>query len=677
MTNPHLAYRPDIDGLRAIAILAVVGFHAFPEWVHGGFIGVDIFFVISGYLISGILLRGLATNDFSLAEFYARRIRRIFPALTLVLLSCLIFGWLALLADEYKMLGKHSAAGAAFFANFVFWSEAGYFDIASELKPLLHLWSLGIEEQFYIFWPVFLFLAYRLKLNLLNVMLLVSIISFSLNVGMAESNPSLTFYSPQTRIWELLFGSLLAYVNLHERERFDSFLSRIVHNSRHGTTLPGSITLINNFKSGLGLFFILLSVFALNKNHSFPGWWALLPTAGAFLIISAGSQAWLNQNLLASKALIFIGLISFPLYLWHWPLLSFARIMEPGVNRRIRFAAVVLSFLLAWLTYWLIEKQVRSRKHWSVPIALILAMSLVAGFGYNIYSRNGLGFRHKASENQAAVFKWDEIGLNQQDDCINNFMKLKQGGYCLQSNIRPLSVALIGDSHSNHWFYGLERYYAKSGQGLINLGSGGCPPFYNMESWRKAEGEVCRGKMNYVLDYVVNKSSIKTVVLAGGSFQYVSGNGYGNEMRESDFRLKFTSSQKTRDNADVFGQAMEYTLKQLLGAGKDVVFVVDIPELGFDPKACVESRLTKIFNRAPKNPCAVAKKEFTVRNQIYRAKVAEILQKFPAVKRWDPSTSLCDNQRCWAMKDGKMLYRDDTHLSLVGSFYLGEHFSPE
>lgn len=672
MTNPHLAYRPDIDGLRAIAILAVIGFHAFPEWVHGGFVGVDIFFVISGYLISGILLRGLATGNFSFAEFYARRIKRIFPALTLVLLSCLVFGWFALFADEYKMLGKHSTAGAAFFANFVFWKEAGYFDIASELKPLLHLWSLGIEEQFYIFWPVLLFLAYRFKLNLLNVMLFVAIVSFSLNIGMAESNPSLAFYSPQTRIWELLLGSLLAYINLYKREKFDSLLGRIAHNSQ-----SGSIASVNNLKSGLGLSLILFSAFALDRNHSFPGWWALLPTTGAFLIISAGHWAWLNRNLLANQALVYIGLISYPLYLWHWPLLSFARIMEPGVNRRTRFAVVVLSFLLAWLTYWLLEKRVRFRKHRLVPVMLVLAMSLAAGLSYNIYSRDGLGFRHKIIESQAEAFKWDKAGMNQQDDCIADFKELKEGGYCLRSNIRPLSIALVGDSHSNHWFYGLERFYARSGQGLINLGSGGCPPFYNMESWRKAEGEVCKDRMNHVLDYVVNNSSIKTVVLAGGSFQYVSGSGYGNEMRPIDYRLKFIPNPEAQGNADAFGQAMEYSLKRLLDADKDIVFLIDIPELGFDPKTCVSSRLIKMINRAPKTPCATTRGNFAERNQVYRAKVAEILQKFPAVKRWDPSKLLCDDQYCWAMKDGKMFYRDDTHLSLDGSLYLGERFAPE
>ena len=258
MTNPHPAYRPDIDGLRAVAILAIVVFHAFPELVQGGFVGVDIFFVISGYLISGILLRGMARGDFSFAEFYSRRIKRISPALIVVLSSCLVFAWFALLPAEYKALGKHSAAGAAFLANFVFWHETGYFDTASELKPLLHLWSLSIEEQFYVLWPAVLFVAYRFKLPVLGMILLIAVCSFFMNVAYIKNDLSAAFYLPPSRVWELLMGGVLAYLNFHRQD--------------------GSSTASGNFKSASGLALIFLSVFSLNKSHLFPGWWALLPT---------------------------------------------------------------------------------------------------------------------------------------------------------------------------------------------------------------------------------------------------------------------------------------------------------------------------------------------------------------------------------------------------------------
>jgi peptidoglycan/LPS O-acetylase OafA/YrhL len=212
----HPKYRADIDGLRALAVLSVVSFHAFPNMLKGGFIGVDIFFVISGFLISTIIFENLERDSFSFVEFYSRRIKRIFPALLLVLIACYTFGWFVLLADEYKQLGKHIAGGAGFVSNFLFWKESGYFDNAADTKPLLHLWSLGIEEQFYIVWPLLLWFAWKQRLNLLTITLTVLIISFALNINKVHSNVVAVFYSPQTRFWELLTGSVLAYITLYK-----------------------------------------------------------------------------------------------------------------------------------------------------------------------------------------------------------------------------------------------------------------------------------------------------------------------------------------------------------------------------------------------------------------------------------------------------------------------------
>src|SRR5262249_5222476 len=223
----HPKYRPDIDGLRAIAVLSVVAFHAFPSWVTGGFIGVDVFFVISGFLISTIIFENLDRGTFSFAEFYARRIKRIFPALLLVLIASYAFGWFALLADEYKQLGKHIAAGAGFVSNIVSWNEAGYFDNSAETKPLLHLWSLGIEEQFYIVWPLLLWLAWKRKFNLLTITILVAVVSFYLNAKGIKEDAVATFYSPQTRFWELFCGSLLAWFPVYKKGAYDTIKTKL------------------------------------------------------------------------------------------------------------------------------------------------------------------------------------------------------------------------------------------------------------------------------------------------------------------------------------------------------------------------------------------------------------------------------------------------------------------
>lgn len=214
--NRYPQYRPDIDGLRGMAVLSVVGFHAFPAWVKGGFVGVDIFFVISGYIISSIIFTSLENGGFSFADFYARRIRRLFPALILVLVACYAFGWFALFADEYKELGKHITAASGFVSNFALWGESGYFDTASEQKPLLHLWTLGIEEQFYIIWPPLVVLIWKRGFNLLAAVFILTALSFAWNVG-GVSDPVAAFYLPFTRFWELLLGGALAYTHTHTK----------------------------------------------------------------------------------------------------------------------------------------------------------------------------------------------------------------------------------------------------------------------------------------------------------------------------------------------------------------------------------------------------------------------------------------------------------------------------
>lgn len=307
----HPKYRPDIDGLRAIAVLSVVIFHAFPSWIQGGFIGVDIFFVISGFLISTIIFENLDKGTYSFTEFYTRRIKRIFPALILILMASYAFGWIMLFADEFKQLGKHIAGGAGFVSNFVLWKEIGYFDNSAETKPLLHLWSLGIEEQFYIIWPILLWLAWKCKFNLLLVTVAVASISFWLNLQGINQDSLAAFYSPQNRFWELLCGSLLGWLVLNYNNFFLSLSSRF-----------------QSIISFIGFFLLIYGFWYINKNLSFPGTWALIPTLGAVLIIAAGPQAWINRKILSHPIMVWFGLISFPLYLWHWPLLSFMRIVE-------------------------------------------------------------------------------------------------------------------------------------------------------------------------------------------------------------------------------------------------------------------------------------------------------------------------------------------------------------
>lgn len=454
----HPKYRADIDGLRALAILCVVGFHAFPEWFKGGFIGVDIFFVISGYLISTIIIGSLERNSFSFVEFYIRRINRIFPALLLVLITCFVFGWFSLLADEYKQLGKHIAGGAGFISNFLFWNESGYFDNAAETKPLLHLWSLGIEEQFYIAWPLMLWFAWKKKFNLLTITIAIAVISFGLNLRYVRGDVIAAFYSPKSRFWELLAGSVLAYMTLRKqnihpdfRHWIDTWLGKIVYAQApetNGKTL-------SNVQSLFGAALIAIGVLVITKERHFPGWWAVMPILGAVLIISAGPQAWFNRTFLSNRVLVWFGLISFPLYLWHWPLLSFAHIMENDIPTvEIRIAAVLISIVFAWLTYRLIERPIRFSKHRKEKtITLIFLMTVVGFMGYNIYKKEGLKYRHVALNNFDPIQKGILINSNEPSLCSNEKRFTLINKFCTKfaAENPTKTVVLWGDSSTGAW----------------------------------------------------------------------------------------------------------------------------------------------------------------------------------------------------------------------------------
>lgn len=503
-------YRPDIDGLRAIAVLSVVAYHAFPNRINGGFIGVDVFFVISGFLISTIIFDNLDRGTFSFSEFYARRINRIFPALLLILIASYTFGWFALLADEYKQLGKHIAGGAGFVSNIVLLKEVGYFDNSAETKPLLHLWSLGIEEQFYILWPPLLWLAWKRNFNLLRITIVVASVFFYLNIKGIKGDVVATFYSPQTRFWELLCGSVLAWISLYKkgifatfRFKLDSWLAKTIYKESRetdGETLSNALSL-------LGFLLLIYGFLQINKNLNFPGKWAVVPVLGAVLIILAGAKAWINRIILTNKFIVWFGLISFPLYLWHWPLLSFARIIESETpSKMIRIAAVFLSIILAWATYKFIEQPIRLGKHTRVKTTTLFFLMVAVGcIGYNTYSRDGLAFRLKDREefvdyfensfpnwkyfkkiNLPVVWRSECAFFNGKKYLEENVMDPKPveqiDKSCYLRDLRfDKSVLIWGDSHAQALAPGVNKYIPKNWQ-VLQVASSGCSPNPNVEA---------------------------------------------------------------------------------------------------------------------------------------------------------------------------------------------------
>jgi peptidoglycan/LPS O-acetylase OafA/YrhL len=339
----HADYRPDIDGLRALAVLSVVVFHLDPARLKGGFVGVDVFFVISGFLISSQLVSELRRGTFSYVEFYIRRIRRIFPALILVMMAVLVAGWLLLLPQEYAQLGKHVIAGSLFVSNIVLWTEAGYFDIASETKPLLHLWSLGVEEQFYIAWPIVLALLWRAGRLQAKWLALGSLTSLAVCWWLSASSPSAAFFMPWARFWQPMTGAVVAMLLIGKCVGADS---------------PRPL---DHVGSVVGLGLIVGTVLFVNDQSAYPWLRAAVPTLGAAMIIAAGPAAFANRHVLSRRVCVLIGLISYPLYLWHWPLFSFLEIVgPPGPVWAYKLLAVVLSFVLAAATYLFVEKPIRT-----------------------------------------------------------------------------------------------------------------------------------------------------------------------------------------------------------------------------------------------------------------------------------------------------------------------------
>jgi peptidoglycan/LPS O-acetylase OafA/YrhL len=470
---PSDRYHPHIDGLRAIAVMLVVNFHAFPEVGQGGFIGVDIFFVISGFLITGIIARELGAERFSLVTFYNRRIRRIFPALIVVLCAVLVLGWLLLLPAPFVALSRDVAASAAFSANIALLLQSGYFDIESAKKPLLHLWSLGIEEQFYLAWPLILMLAARLRLSLLWVAVALGVASFVANVALIGSDPVATFYLPFTRAWELLAGGVLACV----WSRLDQ-----------GTAA-------SNIRAAAGAALIGAALALLNVHRAFPGWWALLPVAGSALLLSAPA-AWGNRVLLSWRPLVWIGLISYPLYLWHWPLLVLSAGLKFGALSELEREAVVLvSTLLSCATYWFVERPFRFGKPVPLKVASLAgAMALVAIAGLVVVQ--GRGFSWRLPPEIRAMADVPVQGAQwRYHQCMIDLDHDSYADECVERGRRPL-LFVWGDSTAAALMPGLIEAQKTHNFAIAQFTASSCVPIINVDV---AERTHCRANNDRVL----------------------------------------------------------------------------------------------------------------------------------------------------------------------------------
>lgn len=641
-SSSSLAYRPDIDGLRAVAILSVVISHAFPEILAGGFIGVDIFFVISGYLISTIIIKSLQEESFSIIYFYKRRIIRIFPALVTVLSCALLLGWFSLFSDEFKQVGKHAAGGSIFIANIIIWKDINYFDNAAQLKPLLHLWSLGIEEQFYIIFPFLLIFCKKINISFLRVSLAVCICSFilSLYYTFSFSNQPAAFYSPISRCWELAAGVIVSCLSA----RNNKFPLKL----RNIQALCGTVLIC------IGLIFI-------SEKSKFPGLIVLIPVVGSALFIFAGADAWINKVIISNNFFVWIGLVSYPLYLWHWPILSWLRIgISDGSYRDIlifnKFIALAVAFILAIFTYKYIESPIRfgdKKNIWSM--ILFVAMIFIGASGWLIFLNNGFPKRIKLIPPSASILFSKYPHPVKTDCCGQIYPDFKDSWSCLLSKPEKADIALIGDSHAMMYYQSLAK--KMNNHNILNISYPPCLPF--------SAHSGCKWMMKKTAKFLERNESIKTVILTGYFSYLMSGFKYGNIEG-----LRVANNVNKKDK-DLFTESAIKFLSHL--SSKKIIIFMDIPDMIFKPRSCVSFQnyfmqvMRGGFKRRTTDNCGISITGFQERNNDYDEILLSILSNFSNIKIFSPRELFRQGDMYSAYKNGYFLYWNSDHLTREGA----------
>lgn len=658
----HPPYRADIDGLRGIAVIAVVVFHLFPSALPGGFVGVDVFFVISGYLISQIIMMGLERKDFGFLAFYARRARRLYPALIVVLAASLAFGWTALSTGEYEQLGTHAAAGAAFVSNFVLWSESGYFDNAALTKPLLHLWSLGVEEQFYIVWPLFLWFAWKARSSFLLVAASLGALSFAANLIATPQAPEAAFYSPFTRFWELMLGAMLAHLAV-----------------RRATTAqhpPGGSAFVTDARfagvaSLLGAALIALS-FVFMREADFPGVQALVPALGASLLIVAGPHAPVNRAVLSCGALVAVGLVSYPLYLWHWPLLSFSRIVHGELPLGMRAAILVASVALAVLTYRLLERPLKSAgQRNQVALALAVVLTAVGGAGLAVAMQGGIQDRPVVLANAPLEQSRASPPVPFAAPCPRQPFTHRNLYQCYVDVREPPRFALVGDSKAKALFRGLFRTSAPGGTWMVTTSL--TWPLLPVISDHPIYAYVNPAAVDMALRLVEGTPSVETVVVATAT--------------RALFNLRTVTTIADLPESRNYEAALaglDASVSRLVAAGKKVVLLVDNPTLPNMEDCVARQTSVALFNvllaNAPQDGCRISIARHLELSRRYRDLLAEIRDRHPGqVSVFDTVPILCDERAgfCTPMHDGRLLYGVTDHISSYGAHLVGSALNRE
>jgi peptidoglycan/LPS O-acetylase OafA/YrhL len=645
-------YRPDIDGLRGIAVSAVVIFHAARNLLPSGYFGVDIFFVISGYLIGGIIYRDSLARKFSFAQFYARRAKRILPAL-FVVASCVgVLGLFVFTAKELLEFAGQDILAMLGASNFYYLTHSDYFATASSHEPLLMTWSLGVEEQFYLLFPfVMIAVSYVEQYYRLFAVLIVAIASFCLSVIMAPHMPIAAFYMLPPRAWELAVGAALA----------------IIHQDMPKTTKMTGLGL--EAAAIVGLAGLVASLVCFGETTAFSGWTAAVSVLATAVLIHTRNSI-VNRALLSFAPLIFVGQVSYSWYLWHWPLMAIARRaadLEPAIWQMLAIAAA--SFLLAVLTLYFVERPFRSSTAKPKPLLTRYAIALAVALALPVAIKATHGLPQRLP---APVLAVEKAELDGRGDCLAPFgeAKIPSDNHCAP---KGASIALLGDSHASALGPGLIKAAGAHGVHVLQLSKSSCTPLLGFTSLYPGKPSLaadCHAFMTAAVTRIVTDPAITTVIVSS------------NWPELDSTRLVRAVSLKEVDASIALREGLSGLSQALIGAGKKVVIVADVPQLSFSPPDHMISEALPVRHfiesildgdRAPPGRYFTAdniKSKFL----LSRSYVSNLVSKLLNVIYFDPSSQLCKGGACIYNSNSVPLYYDYGHLSSAGSKSLNWDF---
>ncbi len=615
-------FRYDINGLRAIAVIAVVLFHFNADWLPGGFAGVDVFFVISGFLMTSIVVRGIDTGEFNLVKFYIARANRIVPALALLCLVMLVLGWLMLLPEEYAALGKHVAGSVSFLSNIVYWQEAGYFDAASHEKWLLHTWSLAVEWQFYLLYPLVLIALAKLggSAGIKRGVLALTIVAFIYSALTSVIWPSASYYLLGARTWELLFGGL-AYLYPLPAAKQRSRLFNLV-----------------------GIALIVIAYVLIDERVPWPGYMAMIPVAGTYLVLIASTQGSVLTNNPVFQPL---GRWSYSIYLWHWPVVVF------GYRYDINWwwiPGMALCVLLGFLSYRYIENIKWRRIHslqqsWQAKPLWLAALVMVMGGSAVSYQ----GYPQRFDAHMQALIESARFSPYRDQCHFNEYQPPNEACEYFEDDV---TWAILGDSHAVELAYALAERLRTHQQGLKHYSFSGCVPSLLEQNGSSR----CTRWYSEALQDIIDDERITTVLINHRYSWAVAGD------HAPDYPHAPAVENEARA-ARIFA-ALDTVINKLANAKKTVYVMYPVPEISRPATALIAQHFAFEAPDAPMKGTTM--NYYKQRNQAILTHLQDTRYP-PNVVFVKPTEALCKNGQCNAIEKGKSLYFDDNHPSVEGA----------